>query len=228
MTSSGPEFAERILDKALELGEAESWEAVRLHAVADELAIPLDEVRKSYPQKDDLVEAWFDRADRAVLGERAPDTFLALPARERLVYIIMTWLHALEPHRRLTRQMLAYKFEFGHIHLQALGLMRISRTVQWFREAACREATGLRRIMDESVLTTIYLATFARWLFDDSPDSSNTRRFLDRALRRCEVLEHNVCECLAKAGCCERPAEAKPADTGPIESDAVDNGKRTA
>ena len=63
MTEPGLQY--RILDKALEMGEAGQWEDVRLHAVADALDISLDEVRMHYAQKDDLVEAWFDRADQA-------------------------------------------------------------------------------------------------------------------------------------------------------------------
>jgi len=67
--------------------------------------------------------------------------------------------------------MLAYKLEFGHIHLQVPGLMRISRTVQWFREAACLDATGIQRVLEESTLTAIYLVTFARWLLADRSTS---------------------------------------------------------
>ena len=40
----------------------------------------------------------------------------------------------------ITRGMLAYKLEPGHLHLQLPGLVRVSRTVQWFREAAGEEA----------------------------------------------------------------------------------------
>ena len=80
--------------------------------------------------------------------------------------------------------MLAYKFEFGHIHLQSLGLMRISRTVQWFREAAYHDSTGLQRIVDECALTAIYLTTFARWLFDDSANSQKSKGVLNTALHQ--------------------------------------------
>ena len=175
--------ADLILDKALELAEGASWEALRLHAVADALQITMDEIRRHYPQKDDLVEAWFDRADRAVLDQRPSDEFRRLPIRKRLHQVMMTWFDALSPHRRLTRQMLMYKLEPGHIHLQILGVMRISRTVQWFREAACLEANDLRRILEEVSLTTIYLAGFTRWMFDDSQKSHETRTMLERLLR---------------------------------------------
>jgi ubiquinone biosynthesis protein COQ9 len=175
---------DRILDKALEQAEATSWEQLRLHAVASELNITLDEIRQFFPQKDDLVEAWFDRADRTLLSAVYSEYFFSLPLHERLQQVITCWLDSLAPHHRLTREMLAYKVEFGHIHLQALGIMRISRTVQWFIEAARHDTTGLQRIFDECALTTVYLTTFARWLFDDSANNRNSKSVLNTALRR--------------------------------------------
>jgi ubiquinone biosynthesis protein COQ9 len=185
---------ERILDKALEQAEASSWEQTHLHAVAAALNISLDEIRQYFSQKDDLVEAWFDRADRALLGSPRSEDFLDLSLNERLYQVITCWLDALATHRRLTREMLAYKFEPGHIHLQVLGIMRISRTVQWFSEAACHDSTGLQRIIDECALTTIYLTSFARWLFDDSPDNRNCKDALEKALRRWHSISCNRCD----------------------------------
>ena len=175
---------ERILDKALEQAETSSWERLHLHTVAGALHIGLDEIHCHFPQKDDLVEAWFDRADRAMLRDDRGADFPGLPLQERLYLVICSWLDALAPHRRLTREMLAYKLEPGHIHLQALGIMRISRTVQWFREAAHHDSTGLQRIFDESALSSIYLAAFAQWLFDDSGNGNKGKAFLESALRR--------------------------------------------
>ena len=89
--------------------------------------------------------------------------------------------------------MLLYKLEFGHIHLQVMGIMRISRTVQWFREVARIDTTGLRRALEETGTTTIYLATFCHWLRDGSPDFQKTRDFLKQALL-------NSKNCAAKVG----------------------------
>ena len=193
---------DRILDKALEQAEALSWEQLHLHAVARALNITLDEIQLYFPQKDALVEAWFDRADRALLSAAHSEDFLDRPLYERLQQVIVSWLDALAPHRRLTREMLAYKFEFGHIHLQALGIMRISRTVQWFREAACDDSTGLQRIINECALTTIYLTTFARWLFDDSANNRKSKDVLNTALRQWH-----------KFSCNRSKPPAEPADT---------------
>ena len=193
---------DRILDQALEQAEASSWEQLHLHAVATALNISLDVIRQYFPQKDDLAEAWFDRADRALLSSSYSEDFLDLSLHERLYQVITCWLDALATHRRLTREMLAYKLEPGHIHLQALGITRISRTVQWFSEAARHDSTGLQRIIDECALTMIYLTTFARWLFDDSLNNRNSKAVLKKALQH---WQSSSCKK------CKLPAE--PADT---------------
>ncbi len=181
-------MAERILDAAIRQAELSSWESLRLHHIAIELGITLEDVHRYYRQKDDLVEAWYDRADRAMLSDAASPDYLRLSPRERFHRSIMCWLDAMEKHRRVSRDMLMYKFELGHVHLQVLGLLRISRTVQWILESARRDTIHLRRVVEETALTSIYLASFGHWLFDNSHHSEKTRQFLNRLLRRAEGL----------------------------------------
>ena len=185
-------LANQILDTALSLAESSSWEKIHLYKIAQKLEISLDQIRQNYPQKDDLVEAWFDRADSAILNMSPSSDFIDLNVRERLHKVMMTWFEALASHRRITGEMLLYKLEFGHIHLQALGVMRISRTVQWFREAARIDTTSLRRILEETGTTTIYLMSFARWLNDDSHEFIKTREFLDKSLLNAEQCAKKV------------------------------------
>jgi ubiquinone biosynthesis protein COQ9 len=180
---------ERIVDTALALAERRSWEALRLHDVAAELGVGLDEVRACFREKEEVVDAWFDRADRALLTEGAKPEVLALPSRARIHRLLMAWLAALASHRRVTRQMILNKLEPGHIHYQFAGLLRVSRTVQWLREAARRDAVLPRRAIEETVLTGIYLATFARWMTDDSENAVRTAAQLDRLLARAERLD---------------------------------------
>lgn len=209
---------DRIVDAAIELGEQESWEAVRLHDVADALGITLDDVRRYFREKEDVVDAWFDRADGAMLGQAEAADFPELTPRQRLHRLIMTWLGALAPHRKVTRQMIYGKLEPGHIHIQIPGLMRISRTVQWIREAAHRDATYVRRALEETGLTTIYLMSFFYWMNDDSPGSASTSRFLDGWLGLAERLDRAVYG--GPRGAAEKPAgETAPqrAPDGPAD-----------
>ena len=180
------DLSHRILDTALELGECSGWDHVHLHDIAQVLDISLADIHRYYRQKDDLAEAWFDRADQALVAVSAAPGWQDLSTRERLLRALMAWLGALAPHRRLTAAMLSYKLQPEHPHLQALGLTRISRTVQWIREAACLPSTGLRRELEEVALTSIYLSTFTYWLSDNSLDSTRTRALANRLLAGAE------------------------------------------
>lgn len=182
------DLATRILDAALELGERRGWDAVHLHEIADALDVGIAEIARHYAHKDALVEAWFDRADAALLAAPLSPGWLELGPRERLHRAILSWLGALAPHRRLTATMLRYKFQPEHPHLQVQGLLRISRTVQWIREAARLPSVGWRRELEEVALTTMFLATFACWLGDDSAGSERTRALLDRMLANAERI----------------------------------------
>jgi hypothetical protein len=188
VTAKGFGLGQQILDTALDLAEQSSWEHVRLFDIAAAQDITLDQVRRVYRQKDDLTEAWFDRADREMLTDAASPEYLKLSGRDRLHRAIMSWLNAMSAHRRVTADMLRYKLELGHIHLQVLGIMRISRTVQWIMEAAHRDAVYTRRILEEIALTTIYLAAFNYWLRDDSLNSDRTAHFLNGMLERTETV----------------------------------------
>src|SRR5690606_30780306 len=170
--------AQQILDTALDLADYCGWERLHLFDVAARLDIGLDAIARHYPQKDDLVEAWFDRADQALLARSRQADLLDLPPAKRLEELLVAWLNALAPHRSVTGQMLLYKLEPGHIHLQVLGLLRISRTVQWWREAARRDSTHLARIFEESALTGAYLRTFMHWLRHPREPEADLRALL--------------------------------------------------
>lgn len=183
---------DRIVDAALDLAARRSWEALRLHDVAAELQLDLNEMRAHFREKEDIVDAWFDRADAAMLAAGTVAGFAELSSRERLQRLIMAWLAALAPQRRVTRQMICGKFEPGHVHYQFAGLLRVSRTVQWLREAAHRDAVLPWRAFEETGLTAIYLVTFFCWMRDASENSARTAAFLDRLLARAERLAHTL------------------------------------
>lgn len=180
--------AEKILDTALDIADRRNWEAVRLHDVADELDVTLDDVRAHFRDKEDLVDAWFDRADSAMLSEANKPGFADLPTRVRLHRLIMAWLESLNTHRRVTQQMVLSKLGPGHLHVQIPAVLRINRTVQWMREAAQRDATFLMRAFEETVLTSIYVTAFMYWMRDNSSDSTKTSRFVDNLLGAAEWM----------------------------------------
>jgi bacterioferritin (cytochrome b1) len=106
--------------------------------------------------------------------------------------LVWAWLGALAGHRRVTREMIGHKLEFGHVHVQFPALLRISRTVQWIREGARLDAPLPRRAVEETALTGMFITTFVRWLWDASPDFRATRQHLDGALATLEGLGRRV------------------------------------
>lgn len=177
-----PVNREAIVDAALVLAEQSSWEAVRLYEVADHLGAELAAIQTHFREKEEVADAWFDRADAAMVAAAAQPRVQALPSSERLHYLIMVWLEALSSHRRVTREMIKGKLEPGHLHVQIPAVLRISRTVQWLREAARRDGAGLHRGLEETVLTSIFVTTFTGWLSDDSEGAKATRDRLSRLL----------------------------------------------
>jgi AcrR family transcriptional regulator len=161
MPAPADPITDQILDTALELAERGSWETLRLQDVAAAAGLGLEDLRQRIGEKEDLTDLWFDRADRAMLLAAAASGMAALSERERIHALVMVWLDALAPHRKATREMILGKLEPGHIHIQVPAVMRVSRTVQWLREAAGLRDAWLRRALAETVLTGIYLTTFA-------------------------------------------------------------------
>jgi len=181
---SEPQFARSaILEVALQLAEKSSWDRIHLFEVAREMGVGLADIHRHFPNKDALVEAWFDLADAALLRLAQTPGWLQLPQRQRLQFAYTAWLDALAGHRRLTREMIGYRLQPEHVHLQVRGLLRISDTVQWIREVAMVPEVGWRRETVETVLTSIFLTVFTRWLFDESPGARRTQVLLERLLR---------------------------------------------
>ena len=177
-----PRLRDHIVDTALALAEQDCWECLRLHDIASALGISLNDIRIHFREKEDIGDAWFDRADATMLKRSEAPDFTALDISARIHALTMTWFNALAEHRKATREILLGKLEPGHLHIQIPGLMRVSRTVQWIREAAGCDASFVRRALEESELTAMYLLSFAHWLWDDSSAHESTSRFLERRL----------------------------------------------
>ena len=169
----------QILDTALQLATASSWEQLRLCDIASALNCPLSALYQQISTKDQLADAWFDRADQQMLSH----SYQGRSASERLYLAISSWLNTLAPYQQQTGQMLLYKLEPGHVHLQAAALLRISATVQWLREAAGLTASGVARIGQELALTSLFVAVFIYWLNDRSPGQQRSLNLLQRKLQ---------------------------------------------
>jgi AcrR family transcriptional regulator len=184
-TEPTPDLGARILEAALDIAEEKGqWSAVRLHDVADRLAIPVARVLDHYRDLDAVADAWFLRALKAMVGPKPAD-FRQQPAWRRLEICLLAWFDTLAPRQRVTAQMLRTKLHLSHPHHWVPMVFNLSRTIHWLREAAQLPAPyGSPRAQREEVgLTALFVATLLVWTQDDSIGQERTRRFLRRELR---------------------------------------------
>lgn len=170
---------DEIVDATLALADADHWERVRLHDVADRLGCGLGDIHVHFREKEEIVDAWLDRADVAML---AVVRDAGEPDSAFLKRLLRTWLDTLAPYRRVTREMALVRLEPGHLHHQIPSLLRISRTVQWLREALGRDQSFVARALDETACTSLCVIVFGYWIVDDSSNQRATFSLLDRLL----------------------------------------------
>jgi AcrR family transcriptional regulator len=175
---------DNILEQALSLAKKSAWQAFSLTELASALDCSLSDIKQCYRSKDDIAEALFNRADNAMLNLTSDEDYRNLTSDDKLVECLMVWFEALTTYKSLVREILAYKLEPGHFHLQAHGITRISRTVQWFLEVSNRKSMGLERIAEEVAVTSAYLASFSFFLFDNSQQHANTRTLLQNLIKK--------------------------------------------
>lgn len=186
-TDTRADRRQKIIAATLTQADEVGWEAVRLHRVAATLGLSLAELSAEFRDQDAIAEAWLAQADRAMLAP-PEEGFRDLPPPERIEWVLWRWLDALAPHKRVTGQILLGKLYPGHPHFVAALVFRLSRTVQWLREAALLEAPPPRRQIEEIGLTWLFVATVARWATDTSPGQARTRAFLKARLREADRL----------------------------------------
>lgn len=178
-----PINANRIVDVAISLAEEKhSWRDVHLYQVADYLKIDLIEIKKHFYNKDAISNAWFDRADEAMLNESKKEFFKQLSKEKQLHLLIMTWLHALSVHKHITKQMLKSKLTSGHFHIPACMMMRLHRTAEWIQEAMQEKKTRFSRFIREKAISCILTEILIYWCFDKSKENRKTSEHLNRLI----------------------------------------------
>ncbi len=60
----------RILDTTFDIANDMGWGRLRLRQVARRLNVSMADIRTHYRDKDAIADAWFARADAAMLAER--------------------------------------------------------------------------------------------------------------------------------------------------------------
>lgn len=180
-----PDAARRILQAAMDLAAEQGWRDLPLETVAGRAGVPLADLLRRFPSRQDILAGLAEAADAAMLDEEG-DADRGEPPRDRVFDRIMRRFDALLPFRPGLRRVAE---ELPRDPLALLPVLpRLSRSMAWTLEAAGIPAGGLRGLLAVKALSVVYLRAMRVWFTDDSADLSRTMASVDAQLRRLEEM----------------------------------------
>jgi ubiquinone biosynthesis protein COQ9 len=157
----------------------------------------------------DMIELFFDLADRTMEAVADDPDFAALRMTARVRALVLGRLDALAPQREAVRRAMAVLATPRHGRVAARSL---ARTVDTVWRLAGDTSTDASWYSKRAMLAGVCVATALFWLRDTDPDATATRAFLDRRLAdigRITRLRRRLEERLPRLGC--RSGAAAPA-----------------
>jgi ubiquinone biosynthesis protein COQ9 len=209
----------RIIAAALRFAGERPWGDVTLTDIAKAADANLNELRREFNSKAEILAAFVRAVDDEVLA-RAPKRTAGQSPRDALFDVVMSRFDVMAPYRSALNS-IAATWTLDPALLRALG-----QSPAWMLRAADINAEGLGGQLRATGLGAVYGSVFRTWLTDDDPGLARTMAALDRRLRRGEeTLEaidgfaKKVCEVAEgfRKACARtsKPSESKPAPEAP-------------
>ena len=214
----------RIITAALRPAGERPWRDVTLTDIAKAADVNLNEVRREFNSKADILAAFVRAVDDAVLA-RGPKRAAGQSARDALFDVVMSRFDVLAPYKGALAS-ITETWTFDPALMRALA-----HSQAWMLRAADISAEGIEGQLRATGLGAVYGSVFRTWLKDDDPGLARTMAALDRRLRRGEETLNSI-DALAKRVCdvaegfrnaCKRasaPSEPKPAPEAPPSASA--------
>lgn len=179
-------YLERLLDAALDEAAFTGWNSACVSRARDGAGLSVGQALLAAPRGAiDLVDAWFDRAERAMVravGDCEPGTKI----RARATLAVRARLEAMAPHKESLRRAALLLAMPPHVPDAArIGWRAADRA--W--KAMGDPSTDLNYYTKRLILTGVHGATLVYWLQDDSEDSAPTWAFLDRRIENVMGIE---------------------------------------
>jgi len=158
----------------------DGWNQRALDATADGMGVDRDVARLAFSDGPlAMIDAWFAHIDRAMLDELSPETLAGMKIRARITALVEARLALLAPYRDALRRALA-------ILAMPQNLARASklgwRAADAMWRAAGDTATDYNHYTKRMTLGSVYAATIAVFVQDESEEWADTRAFLARRI----------------------------------------------
>jgi ubiquinone biosynthesis protein COQ9 len=176
------EFDKALVSAAFTLAGERGWNAVSPAAAALAAGLSLGRARERFPGRAAILLRFGRMADQAALASPPSEGTV----RDRLFYLIMQRLDALQEHRSGVLALLrALPFEPADALLLDIATRR---SMRWLLQAAGVSTAGVRGELSVRGLVGVWLWAVRAWRTDETGDMSVTMSAVDNALMRAERL----------------------------------------
>lgn len=158
----------------------DGWSAAAVSAAAAQHGVDPAVARLAFPGGAmDMIAAWVEAIDAAMIAQLTAERIGNLPIRERIRTLVQFRLDAIVGQREALRRALAI-MAMPQNASRALKLGWGSADAMW--RLAGDTATDYNHYTKRMTLGSIYAATLAVFAQDDSADQADTKAFLDRRI----------------------------------------------
>ncbi|MFO1240178.1 MAG: COQ9 family protein [Sphingomonadaceae bacterium] len=158
----------------------DGWGDKAVESAAAELGVAPAVARLAFGgDRMDMIDAWFQTIDSDMLAALPPERLTQMKIRERITALVEARLSLVLPHRESLRRAMAI-LAFPANAPRALKLGWRSADAMW--RAAGDTATDYNHYTKRAILGSVYAATLAVFLNDETDDLSETRAFLGRRI----------------------------------------------
>ncbi len=165
----------------------DGWSDAAVAAAADALGVDRDVAKLAFSGGPvAMIEAWFASVDRAMAAALPPETLAAMKIRQKITALVEARLAATAPHREALRRALAI-LAMPQNAVRGARLGWHAADLMW--RLAGDTATDYNHYSKRAILGTVYAATVAVFLDDESEDWAETRAFLGRRIEGVMAFE---------------------------------------
>jgi ubiquinone biosynthesis protein COQ9 len=174
----------------------DGWNQRALDATADAANVDRDVARLAFSDGPvQMIDAWFASIDRDMAARFTPEALAAMKIRQRITALVEARLDVVAPHRDALRRALAI-LALPQNAATALRLGWRSADVMW--RLAGDTATDYNHYTKRAMLGTVYAATIAVFVQDDSEGHADTRAFLARRIENIMQFEKTKAQWLGR------------------------------
>lgn len=158
----------------------DGWTEEALAVAAEELGVPPGRARLAFPGGAiEMVDAWFDWIDKAMLTAFPPERIAQMKIRDRIRDLILFRFETMRPHREALRRALAVLAMPQNLAAAARLAWRSADRI-W--RLAGDTATDFNHYSKRTILVGVYGSTTLVFLDDNDQDLAETRAFLGRRI----------------------------------------------